>query len=95
MAPGRARGYLQGMKLALILFMRWVPGTVLVVSGIAGVVAGYVPALQDRIGHAPVPLSIGMIVFGSLSLALSFWVASVHRRYRQFVASRQASAQGS
>jgi hypothetical protein len=81
-----------GMKLALVWFMRWAPGTVLVVIGVANIVAGYVPALERRIGHGPLPLSIGVIVFGSLSLALAVWVTSVEKRYRQFIASRRANA---
>jgi hypothetical protein len=80
------------MKLAFFWFMRWAPGTLLIVIGVANIVAGYVPALEDRIGHAPLPLSIGMIVFGCLSTALSFWVAGVERRYQQLVASRRSNA---
>jgi hypothetical protein len=92
MAPGRAQGYLRSMKLALVWLMRWVPGTVLVVIGVANIVAGYVPALARRIGHGPFALSIGVIVFGGLSLALTVWVTSVEKRYRQFIASRRANA---
>ena len=95
MAPGMVRGYLQGMKLVLVWIMRWVPGALLTVIGVANIVAGYVPALENRIGHAPLALSIGLIVFGCLSMALSFWVAGVENRYRQFVASRRADAEGS
>ncbi|HEY3800622.1 MAG TPA: hypothetical protein VGL58_19895 [Caulobacteraceae bacterium] len=80
------------MKLALVWFMRWAPGAVLVAIGVASIAAGYVPALEHRIGHGPLPLSIGVIVFGSLSLALAVWITSVEKRYRQFIASRRANA---
>jgi hypothetical protein len=83
------------MRLAFIWFMRWAPGTVLIVIGSANIAAGYVPALKDRIGHAPLALSLGIIVFGCLSVALAFWVTGVEKRYRQFVTSRRANAQGS
>ena len=91
MVPGRARGYLRGMK-AFVWFMRWAPGTVLLVMGVAYIVAHYVPALEDQIGHPPLPLSIGVAVFGSLNVALACWSTSVEKRYRRFIASRRADA---
>lgn len=79
------------MKLALVWFSRFVPASLLIGIGLAQIVAGYVPALKDRSGQAPVPLTVGMIVVGSLSMALSVWVVSVEQRYKRFVASRQAA----
>jgi hypothetical protein len=92
MAPSRARGYLRGVKLLIFWLGRLVPATILIVIGVAEIIAGYVPALKERIGHAPLPLSIGGIVLGCLSVALSFWIVRVHQRYRKFVASRRAHA---
>jgi hypothetical protein len=80
------------MKLLIFWLGRWVPATILIVIGVSQIVAGYVPALEERIGRAPLPLSIGAIVLGCLSMALSFWIAQVHKRYRQYVASRRTNA---
>ena len=80
------------MKLLIFWLGRLVPAAVLIVIGVSQIVAGYVPKLEERIGHAPLPLSIGIIVLGLLSMALSSWIAQVHKRYRQYVASRQADA---
>jgi hypothetical protein len=79
----------------LVWFMRVVAPTVFVVVGVANIVAGYVPSLADRMGHAPWPLSVGLIVLGGLGAAHSFWIVRVHQRHRQFMSSRQANAQRS
>jgi hypothetical protein len=70
------------MKLLIFWLGRWVPAAILIGIGVSEIVAG----------HAPLPLCIGVIVLGSLSVALSIWIAQVHKRHRQFVASGQPNA---
>ncbi|HWA60836.1 MAG TPA: hypothetical protein VG939_05650 [Caulobacteraceae bacterium] len=77
------------MKVLVLWIGRWVPATLLLVIGIETITARFVPSLDDRTGHAPLPLSIGMIVLGGLSMALSLWVARLRRRYRQYVAAKR------
>jgi hypothetical protein len=66
------------MKLLIFWLGRLVPAAILIGVG----------AWEITAGHAFLPLFIGAIVLGCLSLALSLWIARVHRRYRHFVASR-------
>jgi hypothetical protein len=70
------------MKLLIFWLGRWVPTVLLIGAGVWAI----------AVEHAPLPLPIAAIVVGCLSAALSFWIARVHRRYRQFVASRQTHA---
>jgi hypothetical protein len=70
------------MKLTIFWLGRWAPAILLIGIGASEIVAG----------RAPLPLSIGAIVLGCLSMATSVWIAQVHRRYRRFLAWRQTHA---
>jgi hypothetical protein len=70
------------MKLLIFWLGRFVPAAILIGVGGYEIVAG----------HAPLPLSIGAIVLGCLSVALSIWIARVFKRHRQYVTSRRANA---
>lgn len=80
------------VQLAIIWFARVVPATLFIVIGVSSILAGYVPELQGWVGHAPLPLSIGVTVFGVLLAALQFYLAHLRRRYRLMIEARQANA---
>jgi uncharacterized RDD family membrane protein YckC len=83
------------VQLAIIWFARVVPATLLIVIGVSSILAGYVPEFRDWIGHAPLPLSIGVTVLGVLYAALQFYLVHLRRRYRLMIEARQSNAQGS
>ena len=80
------------VQLAVIWFARVVPGTLLIVIGVSNILAGYVPKLRDWLGRAPLPLSIGVTVLGTLYVALQFYLARLRRRYKLMIEMRQANA---
>ena len=82
------------MKSWVIEFLQLRPGLILaglilLTIGLANLISDRVPWLMDRMGHAPILLSVFCIVVGTLSLSLALLVNYLRWRLRKM---RRANA---
>ena len=80
------------MKRLAVDVLYLLPGAVLVVIGVANLMSSYVPWIATNVGHAPIWLSAGLIVFGVLGVSPYLVVMRLRRRLRNM---GRAHAQGS
>jgi len=79
------------MMRRVVTIMYLAPGATLVVLGIAGIISGHAPWLAAKVGHAPIWLSVGMIVFGVLGAAPYLAVMYLRRRLRNLAAMKRTN----
>jgi hypothetical protein len=90
MALCNAQGYPEAMKWWFLRLVSLLPCAALILIGVANIVSGYVPWLAARIGHAPIWLSVGIIVFGAVGASPSLWLMRLRLRWTNM---RRAQAQ--